>query len=290
MTREELFKWVQQQYGTVPEYPWKDENGVLRRMDNKKWYGVILAVPGNKIGLETDHSVELLNVKGDPFLIGSLRMQEGYFPAYHMNKEKWISILLGKPELDEAIRNLLDMSYQLTGPKRGRKKHSAPTEISVKIRKITEKDAPVIAEIIRTNLRAYHLDIPGTAYFDPELDCLSAYYQEKPEKRAYFIAEDERGQVVGGVGVAELTEIEACGEIQKLYLTDVAKGKGIGKKLLLYAEEQAGKMGYKRLYLETHTNLQEAIRLYERMGFLKMERPDFVFHSTMDCFYKKELF
>lgn len=289
MTREELFKWVLQQYGTVPEYPWKDENGVLRRMDNRKWYGVILTVSGNKIGLETNHPVELLNVKGDPFLIGSLRMQEGYFPAYHMNKEKWISILLGKPELDEEIRNLLDMSYRLTEPKKTIKKRLAAGG-SVKIRKITDADNSVMAEIIRENLKAYHLDIPGTAYFDPELDHLSVYYQEKPEKRAYFIAEDDRGQVIGGVGIAEFSAMEDCGEVQKLYLTDDVKGKGIGKKLLLYVEEQAGKMGYKRLYLETHTNLQEAIWLYERMGFLKMERPEFVFHSAMDCFYKKELF
>ena len=39
------------------------------------------------------------NVKSDPLLIGSLRGQDGYFPAYHMNKEKWLSIQLGKPEL-----------------------------------------------------------------------------------------------------------------------------------------------------------------------------------------------
>ena len=43
------------------------------------------------------------NVKSDPLLIGSLRGQDGYFPAYHMNKEKWLSIQLGNPELDDAI-------------------------------------------------------------------------------------------------------------------------------------------------------------------------------------------
>ena len=120
MTREELFLWVRQQYGTEPEYPWNDGNAVLRRMDNRKWYGVVLTVAGNKIGLETEEQAELLNVKCDPFLVGSLRTRPGYFPAYHMNKEKWISILLGKPELDDEILNLLGMSYELTGPKKAR--------------------------------------------------------------------------------------------------------------------------------------------------------------------------
>ena len=41
MTREELFQWVKQEYGTEAEYPWKDSNAVLRRADNNKWYGVI---------------------------------------------------------------------------------------------------------------------------------------------------------------------------------------------------------------------------------------------------------
>ena len=46
----------------------------------------------------------------------------------------------------------------------------------IKIRQITTADDSVIAEIIRTNLKKFNLDIPGTAYYDPELDCLSKYY------------------------------------------------------------------------------------------------------------------
>ncbi len=62
--------------------------------------------------------IDVLNVKSDPLLIGSLRGQDGYFPAYHMNKEKWLSIQLGKPELDDAIKDLLSLSYELTAPKK----------------------------------------------------------------------------------------------------------------------------------------------------------------------------
>ena len=69
--------------------------------------------------------IDVLNVKSDPLLIGSLRGQEGYFPAYHMNKEKWLSIQLGKPELDDAIKDLLSLSYELTAPKKRNPKSSA---------------------------------------------------------------------------------------------------------------------------------------------------------------------
>ena len=44
--------------------------------------------------------------------------KDGYFPAYHMNKEKWLSIQLGKPKLDNAIKDLLSLSYELTAPKK----------------------------------------------------------------------------------------------------------------------------------------------------------------------------
>lgn len=66
-----------------------------------------------------------LMLKSDPLLIGSLRGQEGYFPAYHMNKEKWLSIQLGKPELDDAIKDLLSLSHELTAPKKRKPKLSA---------------------------------------------------------------------------------------------------------------------------------------------------------------------
>ena len=97
---------------------------MLRHNDNNKWYGVVLEVSADKLGLPEAGIVDVLNVKSDPLLIGSLRGQDGYFPAYHMNKEKWLSIQLGKPELDDAIKDLLSLSYELTAPKKRSKKSS----------------------------------------------------------------------------------------------------------------------------------------------------------------------
>ena len=146
-----------------------------------------------------------------------------------------------------------------------------------------------IARIIRANLKAYRLDIPGTAYFDPELDCLSGFYGARPEKRRYFVLTDEAGEVVGGVGIGEFSGFENCAEVQKLYLSDPAKGRGLGKRLMETAEGFARSAGYGALYLETHTNLASAVGLYRKLGFRRIEKPAGVLHSTMNLFFIKDL-
>ena len=80
---------------------------------------------------------------------------------------------------------------------------------SVTIRPITAADDPFIAKIIRTNFEQYHLTIPGTAYFDPELDHLRAFYSAKPG-RGYFVAVGENGTVLGGCGFAETAVFDRC--------------------------------------------------------------------------------
>ena len=110
MTRQELFALAAKRYGTAPDYPWQDDNAVLRRRDKEKWYAVVLRVAASKLGLTEEGEI-------DPVLLASLRTQMGYFPAYHMNKEKWLSIRLGMPELDASVADLLALSYELTGPK-----------------------------------------------------------------------------------------------------------------------------------------------------------------------------
>ena len=159
----------------------------------------------------------------------------------------------------------------------------------VEIRYIEQKDDEAIAKIIRDNLKKYQLDIPGTAYYDPELDHLSQYYAEKSYERVYFIAEAETGEVVGGIGMELFAGFDHCGEIQKLYVSEKRKRQGIGQNLLEKVQTYAKDKGMQSLYLETHSNLQEAVRLYERNGYQKIDRPEEVVHSTMDLFYIKEL-
>ncbi len=76
------------------------------------------------------------------------------------------------------------------------------------------------------------------------------------------------GQIAGGGGVAPLQggEIDVC-ELQKMYFLPVLRGKGLAKRLALQALEFARQQGFGRCYLETTAMLQQAIGLYEHLGF-----------------------
>ena len=141
-----------------------------------------------------------------------------------------------------------------------------------------------IACLIRDNLKAHGLDIPGTAYYDEALDSLSAFYQRPG--RAYYVLL-ENGRAMGGIGLAEFRD--DCCELQKLYLADAVKGQGLGYEMIRFIEDRARELGYGRIYLETHTNLQAAIHIYERSGYRQIPRPEGVVHGTMNRFYIKSL-
>ena len=153
---------------------------------------------------------------------------------------------------------------------------------------IEPKDNLILANIIRDNLKANKLDIPGTVYFDENLNNLSDFYLASPQ-RAYFIALDDNDNIIGGIGLAELGFMDDTAELQKLYLTDAVKGHGLSYELIELVEETALNKGYKRIYLETHTNLKAAIHLYEKCGYKLIEKPKEVVHSSMNRFYLKEL-
>ena len=151
---------------------------------------------------------------------------------------------------------------------------------------IAPRHDAAMAGIVRDALKAHGLDIPGTAYFDASLDRLSAYY-DRPGRCYRVLLRD--GAVIGGVGVAEFGGFPDCCELQKLYLDETARGQGLGYEMIRHIEEQARSLGYRRIYLETHTNLRAAIHEYERSGYRRLDRPPSVVHTTMDRFYLKEL-
>ena len=94
MTRQQLFQWMKRRYGVEPDYPWADENAVLRHRDNNKWFALVMEVGREKLGMDGDGTAEIINLKCQPALIGSLRERDGFHPAYHMNKDQWLSVRL----------------------------------------------------------------------------------------------------------------------------------------------------------------------------------------------------
>ena len=115
MNREEIFEYVKEEYNTVPEYCWdKYPLYAVLKHSNNKWYGIIMNISKEKLGLEGKQEIDILDVKCPPEMIGGFRQEKGFLPAYHMNKEHWITILLDGTVNEEKIKQLIDLSYGLT--------------------------------------------------------------------------------------------------------------------------------------------------------------------------------
>ena len=124
MNRDDLEQFINENYNAESDYPWlKYPNyEVFRHSNNRKWFALIMDIPKNKLGLPGTEIIDVVNFKCDPLLIGSLLKEAGFFPAYHMNKESWITVALDKSVNDDTIKMLLDMSYDATALKTHKKK------------------------------------------------------------------------------------------------------------------------------------------------------------------------
>ena len=112
MDRKDVFEYVKKQYGTVPEYLWKEspESAVLRHK-NGKWYAVLMQVKKSKLELEGEGTVDIINVKCEPDMVGVLIETYGFLPGYHMNKEHWITMLMDGTVSEAKILDFLDLFY-----------------------------------------------------------------------------------------------------------------------------------------------------------------------------------
>ena len=124
MTREELTEYIFNEYSVAPDCPFArdGETCVFRHLNNRKWFALLMNIPYRTLGIERDGSVDVLNLKCDPLFAGPLRGKPGFYPAYHMNKDKWITVLLDGSAAREDIIALLAMSHSLTARRPRRKK------------------------------------------------------------------------------------------------------------------------------------------------------------------------
>ena len=139
---------------------------------------------------------------------------------------------------------------------------------NIEIRTIQKQDNRFLSKIIKSTLEEFDAAIEGTAYTDSETDAMFEAYAD--EKSIYYVALLE-DQIVAGCGINPLqnTEKGIC-ELQKMYMSPKARGKKIGKSLLLKCLGFAKSAGYKQCYLETFPNMKSAIALYKKNGFYNM--------------------
>lgn len=120
--RAGVLDYAARRYGTTPDYPWQalPRYAVLRHQGSGKWYGLIMDVPRDKLGLPGSGRVDVLEVKADPASGGSVMGMPGILPAYHMARNSWISVLLDGTVPPPLVFALLDSSYAATAPARRR--------------------------------------------------------------------------------------------------------------------------------------------------------------------------
>ena len=108
---KEIIDYVSTKYKDALEYLWEDDNAIWRRRDNKKWYAALLTVSRSRLGLEGDKKAEIINLKAAPDRVTELLEMSGIFPAYHMNKKHWYTVLLDGTLQTEFVCSLIDESY-----------------------------------------------------------------------------------------------------------------------------------------------------------------------------------
>lgn len=115
MTKQEFLNNCLDTYGTSPDYPFDEdfETAVLRHADNRKWYAIVTRVSRRKFGFDSDEIIDVVNLKLPTEMFGSFGASDGVYPAYHMNKLHWISVLL--PDAPEDVVSFLtNSSFEAT--------------------------------------------------------------------------------------------------------------------------------------------------------------------------------
>ena len=112
----EVIDYCNNKYGENNVNPFKKHQDILAFVNEKnKWYALLSDVEYNKLNKNTDITikVKILNVKYPTDRILEIIDNKNIFPAYHMNKKHWISIVLDKNIKLETIKELIDISYSL---------------------------------------------------------------------------------------------------------------------------------------------------------------------------------
>lgn len=139
------------------------------------------------------------------------------------------------------------------------------------LRKIITDDNSALAVIIRSSLKEFNANKPGTVYFDESTDHLSDIFLAP--NSGYFVLEIN-GEVAGGGGFypTEGLDADTC-ELVKMYLSKKYRGKGYGKMILEKCMESAKENGFTKMYIETMPELTDAITMYQKNDFYFLSGP-----------------
>ena len=125
MTRREFEAFILDMYNVKADYPFEEdfETGVFRHEDSRKWFAIAMNIPYGKLGLLREGNVDVVNLKCAPEVIESIAgVEQGIYPAYHMNKTHWLTVALDGSCDNDTIAWLVSVSFDLTRGKLKKRK------------------------------------------------------------------------------------------------------------------------------------------------------------------------
>ena len=112
--KDDYLAFIKTEFFVEPDFPWADSpDACVFRCPNKKWFGLMMKIKYRQLGLSGDEEVRVVNIKADAKEIPKLIDHKSIFPAWHMNKKYWITILLTAVTDFEKLCKLTKSSYEL---------------------------------------------------------------------------------------------------------------------------------------------------------------------------------
>ena len=112
----DVLRYIKKTYQDNIEYLWEKfpNCGAIRNKINNKWYGLIVSIESNKIGLDSNEEIEIIDIRYQSKDINSIIDNKNIFPGYHMNKKNWITVILNNSLDNNIIYSLIDNSYEIS--------------------------------------------------------------------------------------------------------------------------------------------------------------------------------
>lgn len=119
--KQQLISFAQDMYHTIPVYPWDNLSHCVLKTAEQKWYAIFMNIPYKTLGINKQGIIDIVNVKASPKLVEQLIDHHCYFPAYHMNKKYWLTVVLDRETDFEKAKELLEQSYESVTEKNNRR-------------------------------------------------------------------------------------------------------------------------------------------------------------------------
>ena len=113
---KEIIEFIKQKYNDELEFLWEkfEDVAIWRNKQNDKWYGLIMKISEQKLGIESEKITEVIDIRYQKDEVQNIVDNKKIFPGYHMNKKSWITIKLDNSIKIDRIKELIDNSYILS--------------------------------------------------------------------------------------------------------------------------------------------------------------------------------